>query len=796
MKKITSILTLLIILIVSATTIYASTASSSTATSIRLWGYCSGPICDSSTSLFDNTCSNVNDCTRTFLKTTDTDNDGTPVCGEYEGDFYIDATSDCQEGGSTQAAASTGCTSVPCKVFSVNWDQTQTDCTCGGWTWLSAAEYCASSGCTGGQCCGDDGTDDTFCNGVIGDSAGACFNGTYYTEADQDEEVCKCMIGPSNWNLNGETINSTKCCGDDNEYNISLVCQTNESTCDIYSGPDCAASCISSTSSQNYACCDSSTDCVLNDICFPDALNTFNPTSNYTYNGKNHICIQGKWSDPDQSETYCEALLGDQISGLSSNIDQNTIFWAKNGETAAFGEYNNSKGVEECCGDDPNENYLYQKGNITDTSDSACCDLETDCVWNNTCYATSQPSDDPYDVNGQKRRCYAGTWGVELDMKYRWNELPGDENCYTQGTCGYCTSNSQCFVQKLSGQAAECNESGTYLLDYFCENGDWTSRTKLVALQLLELGNQQSPGDYTLFCDFFHNSLNYLDYTVSSTVAGSTAWNFLEGFRGFDVRECDDGGAFTPEEDACVNKVCVLKYYNNNEKKIAIGTSLNQPPQDLETNEFPFLYLLPEIYDCTNAIESTQQGTYGTYSHCGSSQGWYNPTTNSIIYSNEAISLTPPNFWQRFIEFLRDPFNIIFDLIINSLTPSTPHYDPAPDAWNFINRTKEFNRIFLLDDGTKSIRGIVETNMSQVSGQKSFMSLAFYGFNTDMCSSINNYDLNLKAATWGDDRETISCYGSSGSYYIQYIPTRTQGQDLGFRTWLDLTAKIRTKALE
>jgi len=776
-----------------------TTTKSSNATSIRIWAYCDGPICDSSTTIFDNTCTKANACSVELLKSTDTDNDGDPVCKEYEGDYYIDATSECEEGGTTEATAGTGCVSVPCKVFNINWDERAEDCSCAGYTWLSNAEYCGSIGCVEGQCCGDDGTDDTFCNGDIGDSIGACSEGTYYTEPDQDEEVCKCIVGLNNWDLKGETINSTKCCSDDlNEYNTSFVCQTNETLCQSLSGQDCAASCVSDSSDSNYACCDHSNDCVRDDQCYAESFynSSFNPSSNYTLNGENHICVNAMWTDPDYGEAYCEALLGDQINSLSSNLDQNTIFWAKNGETSAFGEYNQSKAIKECCGDDFGEYYIHQKGNIINTSDSACCDTSTDCVWNNTCYANSRPFDDPYNINGKMRRCYSGNWSISLELKYRWDELPGDENCYESGTCGYCTNNSHCFIQKLSGQPAECNESGNYLLDHFCEQGNWTSRTKLVALQLLDLADRRSSNNFTLFCDYYSNSLNYLDYDVSSTVAESTAWNFLEGFRGFDIHECDDGGAYTIEQDACVNKVCVLKYYTNNKKKIAIGTSLNQPVQDLESNQFPLLYLLPEIHDCKNAIESDQEGIYGSYSNCGSTKGWYNPTTNSIIYSNEAISLIEPNFWERFIEFLKDPFGLIFDMIINSITPPTPHYDPAPDAWNFLEETKDFSRIFLLDDGSKSIRGIVETNMSQISGKNSFMTVAYFGFDADICSSIEVYDSNLKSGLWGDDRETISCYGSSRSYYVQFIPTRPEGRNLGFRTWLDLTAKVRTHNLE
>ncbi len=674
-----------------------------------------------------------------------------------------------------------------------------------------------------GACCGDDMLDNS-CNGEIGSSIGACDQGSYFIEPDYSQIVCDCMVGQDRWNIDGEAADSAECCGDDvDEYNKSVVCQTNSSQCEASAGADCAASCIPDSSLSNHACCNHPLDCVADDVCYRDVFcndiscpeppgpNNPPPTvpphetytnSTYSFDGKRHICLNGQWTDPDEDPLYCEALFGDDLSHFNADYNSDTRFWAKSGEYSGFGEYNRTFGIQECCGDDSGEHYNYYKNpDFDDQDDDACCSAAEDCVWNSTCYPARE---EPYNISDEMRRCSDGSWSIPLELKYAWYEIP-DTGCKERNTCGYCdNTNQQCYLPELGG----CVDPGNWTLDHFCENGSWTSRTKLVALQLLDLVEKQgSEENYTLFCDSYQNTLNYFEYERHTTIEAK-AWNFLEGYNNeLDIFECDDNSVYTADQDKCVNKMCVLVYHQGTNKKVAFGTSLNQPINLLNDNRhFPFILLFPDmnLNDCDNAISKPQTGIYGNYSACNPAKAWYNRKTQSVIYSNQEIDLDEPNLWQKFLIWIRNPFKGIIDFIRNTLKPPQPHYDPQEDAWDFIKYTKDFNKIYLLKDGDKEIKGLMETNISRHEGKNTFFSVKYSHFDSDICSAVEAYNINLMNDRWGVgwDRESISCYASANNHYVQYMPappspiSGVQHNYLGFRTWLDLTARIRTHGLE
>lgn len=86
----------------------------------------------------------------------------------------------------------------------------------------SSSVACPLSGCgygtwTGSQCCGDDGSADTYCSGGYT----ACYTGSYRTDGDFNSYVCGC--GGGTW------IAGVGCCGDDSSSdNMHL---TQGSTC-------------------------------------------------------------------------------------------------------------------------------------------------------------------------------------------------------------------------------------------------------------------------------------------------------------------------------------------------------------------------------------------------------------------------------------------------------------------------------------------------------------------------------------------------------------------------------------
>jgi len=88
-------------------------------------------------------------------------------------------------------------------------------------------------------------------------------------------------------------------------------------------------------------------------------------------------------------------------------------------------------------------------------------------------------------------RCVSGDW-IYSPLAFTWDSRQS----------GYCPRPTQCLVdttgnasfndQPLAffyGSTPQCIASGQSILDHHCSDGLWTSRTKIIALNLLNLVN-------------------------------------------------------------------------------------------------------------------------------------------------------------------------------------------------------------------------------------------------------------------------------------------------------------------
>ncbi|MFC2136285.1 LamG-like jellyroll fold domain-containing protein, partial [Bacteroidota bacterium] len=98
--------------------------------------------------------------------------------------------------------------------------------------------------------------------------------------------------------------------------------------------------------------------------------------------------------------------------------------------------------INTCCGDDANENKTslvadatMDNGYATNATDIACCDLSTDCVDENSCYANASVSTDA-DSDSDNDYCLEGTW----------------YDCLTDSECGsglFCNASYDCEESTL-----------------------------------------------------------------------------------------------------------------------------------------------------------------------------------------------------------------------------------------------------------------------------------------------------------------------------------------------------------
>lgn len=360
-------------------------------------------------------------------------------------------------------------------------------------------------------------------------------------------------------------------------------------------------------------------------------------------------------------------------------------------------------------------------------------DDSTGCCGPMQCWSGSECIDDQYNSSMPTTyhgyRCIHGEWDETKPLKFTWD----------RSESGYCPSDLQCLVSPSA--AANCINSGEYVDKKYCEDGGWTSRTKLLAIALLRYANLMSPEDYTLFCDTYDNILTYYNYQVG----GDYVLNYL--------------GEIHCQGKPCVNEFCVLKYSDG----IALGTSVNE----LIDSTKSFLKALNQsITLCNNAKINDNQ-----YHRCSNSNIWYNHRQGTVIQLPTDDILTAVSWRDAFITFIKSPFETIKSWIV-----------PKTTGLEFFNQTRMFTKIYADVHGTKKVFAFLEEEQTiYINGwpmsNVDYLGLEYHGLDMTPCSLIRHYD------------QTISCTADQ----TIFAQSRRPGQRNLVDAWPDLTAKLRVR---
>lgn len=268
---------------------------------------------------------------------------------------------------------------------------------------------------------------------------------------------------------------------------------------------------------------------------------------------------------------------------------------------------------------------------------------------------------------------------------------------FDRSSFGFCQSNSACLIDRTfngslegkvegfytgginPGDKPRCIESGQFVLDFYCDNTAWSTRTKFIALQLLDLAEQKSPNDFVLFCDEAKNSVNNLLYSVG-------------GVRILDLVSSSCRPFSASADFPCVNNFCVLQYGNN----IAFGTSVNLNIDDAQKS-FLKAFGLPASA-CNNVLTSVN------FDECSDSpQGaklFFNSKLQSVIYV-PADSLGIFSVSVLFEKYILEPFKKIFSYA-EKAKPS------EVSLQELLNGTGLYNDIYVAKKGSKSIFAFME----------------------------------------------------------------------------------------
>ena len=354
-----------------------------------------------------------------------------------------------------------------------------------------------------------------------------------------------------------------------------------------------------------------------------------------------------------------------------------------------------------------------------------CC--AADECWNGENCVDNQRGDPLAQPIGNNSRCIDGEW-TNSELKTIADE----------GVSGYCPKQTQCLINVFGAtEANQCIESGQYIEDNYCEDGQWSSRTKLLALKLLKLKND----NFTLFCDNRENTLNNLQYL---TDLGDIVTNILANLQ--------------------TNNFCILKTGN----KVIASTSINKNLEDVPANSLNIF----GVTDCNNEglIDDDQ------YHSCdATNKVWFNKRLKSFIYSADAITIpSEQEPFSSFEEFIGSPIKNIIESIKRLIT--NPPFDES-----YLKGTKKFDKLYMTEQGGKSIRGTIEGTRFKNA------IIEYIGFETDICKFVEHFNLAKKDVSSG-----ISCKKEGSTYFVL-----VQGSQLTNinpeQIWHDLTSKLRLK---
>ncbi len=300
-----------------------------------------------------------------------------------------------------------------------------------------------------------------------------------------------------------------------------------------------------------------------------------------------------------------------------------------------------------------------------------CCAVN-DC-WNGNECIRNQRYDATY-ITDHDYRCLDGNWTKQIP-KITWDRKDK----------GFCPEQSQCLVNPAGSEAnnnepqkyftgniieqPQCIQNSQYIKQYYCENGNWSSRTKLIALQLIDFAS--STGDYELLCGDFSDVLTHVGYEA---ISGAGA---VQNY----IRTCSIAGTTVP----CTNQFCAIKYRDG----VAFGTSLNIDVDD-SSKSFVKYALGRDISACSQAKNNDDN-----YDSCGNNIYYNNNTwsiikipTGSLPQTTTAQLLANRNFE------IQNRFNAVKNYAQTSALISA-------SGNKLVNTTSIFENIFLIKKGNK-----------------------------------------------------------------------------------------------
>jgi len=356
---------------------------------------------------------------------------------------------------------------------------------------------------------------------------------------------------------------------------------------------------------------------------------------------------------------------------------------------------------------------------VSNPNQTAECCSQTECWSGSACIVNQKGNPLSQPIGGF--RCIDGEW------KNSTLKFTPDEDA-----SGYCPEEQQCLLNPLAKELKDqCLEPDQYVSDHYCENGVWSSRTKILALKLLKL----KIGDYAVFCDDKDNTLNNILYLVDSR---NTASSFLSNLQ--------------------ANNFCILK----NGNRVIAATSINKNLDNVSAGTLNVF----GIQNCNIAINDSQ------YHNCDASKRvWYNKNLKSFIFSSAPIEIPSD---QEASSTILNIFRSIIDAIKRLI-------EIPPLDQSYLTGLKKFSKLYMEQKGSKTIMATLEG--------KGFKNLVveYRDVNTDICKYVDLYTQNKTDVSSG-----LVCKKEGNNFYVLAQGSKLTNVDPDM-IWTDMTSKLRLK---
>jgi hypothetical protein len=406
---------------------------------------------------------------------------------------------------------------------------------------------------------------------------------------------------------------------------------------------------------------------------------------------------------------------------------------------------------------------------------SSCC-APTDC-WNGTKCIDDQSLATHYlpTINlptaNNNYRCVNGTW-KDLAPKTTWDndqlgycpEMDGKKRCLIKPDSGAKNwANNDMPDLYYSRDVPSCIRADQYVEDHICDpNGNWTSRTKLLALNMLSIteSSQFRGQPYTLFCD---EAAKVFDDLTPLARQG------LPGRPGRCL-----AGALNDTEVPCYNNFCLLRI--NDGAITVVGTSLNTQLESSPSFAGVIRADLP--------VDTCAAATGSTFSPCKEPGVYYNRAFKLVIYVPGGTGVSFSS-----LEALDSAMLGSKNRLIRSATEITAG-NTTRGEFTFFGKRNDIDIFYAAQRNTKRLFGLVEANVASQplrdranTDKRDFIGVLYQGPAFDICSFINARDkLALcRAETTAVGTDVLIAQqrlaGSAGSTIVD--------------AWRDLTAKLR-----